>query len=149
MATKTTWILVADGARARIFKRQGAGGALLLAPEDNFVHEVERTHDMGSERPGRVVESSGGAHHAIAPRADWNRQGKQQFAERLAKHLDAAAERKEFDRLILVAPPRVLGDLRASLGRHAREHLAGELDKDLTALGTAEIGERLAQAELG
>ncbi len=148
MTRKTTWILVADGGRARILKQSAPGGALHGAPDDAFEHEVVPAHEMGSERPGRVNERAGAGHHAIEPRVDWRREGKQQFAQKLAQLLETAAERNEFDRLILVAPPRVIGDLRASLGRHAKAKIAAEFEKDLTALNPQEIAERLAAAEL-
>jgi protein required for attachment to host cells len=43
------------------------------------------------------------------------------------------------DRLVLVAPPQVLGDLRQALGAHGKGKLAGEINKDLTNLEAAEL----------
>src|SRR5579885_3335077 len=148
MKAKTIWILVADGAHARVFERVGATAGLRLAANGAFEHKVERTHEMGSERPGRAVESVGGARHAVEPRVDWSEQEKQRFAARLAAHLEERAQREGFDRLVLVAPPRFLGALRAELGAHARARLAGRLDKDLTELAPGDIEGRLAEAAL-
>ncbi len=148
MKRKTTWVLVADGARGRILAREGAAAGLRVRPEGEFKHEVHRTRELGTDRPGRVQESANAAHHAIAPHVDLSRQEKRQFARTLAEFLEKGAQRHAFDRLVLVAPPRALGDLRAALGRHARERLAGELANDLTELSPSDIEARLIHAEL-
>lgn len=148
MKPKVTWILVADGSRGRIYRREGEKAGLQTALDQEFSHEVRRMSEMGTERPGKVRESGNSAHHAIAPRADWTRQEKQQFAGQLAGVIEEHAQRKEFDRLILVAPPQTLGDLRAALGKLAQERLVGELGKDLTALPVKDLEAHLQAANL-
>jgi len=148
MKAKVTWVLVADGARARILARNGAEGKLELLPEGSFVHEVHRVAELGTDRPGRGHESANAAHHAIESRVDWRREGKHIFARRLADFLEQKAVEKAFDRLILVAPPPFIGDLRDTIGREARVRLVGELTKDLTKLRPDEIGARLARGQL-
>ena len=46
--------------------------------------------------------------------------------------MTASADRGAFQRLILVAPPRALGELRDSLPEAVRDRVVGELDLDLT-----------------
>ncbi|MGE5145890.1 MAG: host attachment protein [Candidatus Eiseniibacteriota bacterium] len=142
------WVLVADGKRARVLKQAGTMGDLEAVPGGTFEHALHKTSDLGSDKPGRVQESVGGAHHAVTPKSDYHREEKHQFARDLAKFLEHAAERKEYDRLILVAAPRTLGDLREALGKHARDLISGELDKDLTEMTVADIAKRLVQAAL-
>ena len=48
--------------------------------------------------------------------------------------IDKAAAAEQFDRLVVVAPPHVLGDLRKALHKKSDALLAGELHKDLTHL---------------
>jgi len=148
MRPRTTWVLVADGARARAFARQGVGGSLAAIPEGTFSHEVERVADLGTDRPGRVRESANAAHHAIASRSDWRRDGKRDFAHRLAEWLEKGAHAHAYDHLVLVATPRTLGDFRDALGPEARERLSGELAKDLTAQPVAAIEAHLLRAQL-
>ena len=62
---------------------------------------------------------------------------KRDFAEHLARQLEASVE--SYARLILVAPPGFLGDLRAALGDAARRKLTGTLDKDLVRARLAEV----------
>ena len=148
MKSTRTWVLVADGKRARVLAQAGTMSALEAMTGATFENELHKTSDVRTDSAGRVHESVGGAHHAVAARTDWHREEKHQFARSLAKYLDDAAERNEYDRLILVAAPRTLGDLREALGRHAQVRLAGALDKDLTEMTAADVGARLVQAAL-
>ncbi len=148
MRPKVIWVLVADGARGRILERKDATSSLLPMPGGEFHQEIHQARELGTDRPGRVQESASAAHHAISPRTDRSRVEKETFARKLSDALEAAAQRGAFDKLILIAPPRTLGDLHASLGRRSRERLAGTLEKDLTALNPTEIEARLKQAEL-
>jgi protein required for attachment to host cells len=58
--------------------------------------------------------------------------------------INEAAERKEFDRLILVAPPKTLGDLRANLSQRASGLVSGELDRDLVNTPVSKLEDHLA-----
>ncbi len=148
MKAKVTWVLVADGAHARILALSGGGGALQQIPDGSFANDVKRVSELGTERPGRVRESANAAHHAVAPRVDWRQEGKRAFAHRLAEILEQKCVGKAFDHLVLVAAPHFLGDLRGSIGEETRKRLKGELDKDLTKLPLAEIQSRLLGAQL-
>lgn len=129
----TTWIVVADGARAFIAANQGPGSGLTLVPGSAQEQDLQSTTEMGSEKPGRSFTSArSGTRHGIEPRVDWHRFEKQKFAHGIAKLLDAARLRKAFQHLILVAPPETLGELRASLDKQTQALVSGEVAKDLT-----------------
>lgn len=144
--TKTTWILVADGAKARILERRAPGGPLTPVSNQCFTEFEARqsTRETGTDRPGRVHESADVARHAMEPRVDWHRFAKEQFAKRVADALESAAKRHKFEALILIAPPRTLGDLRGVLGRNAASLVESEVGRDLTNLPDHELPEHLA-----
>ncbi len=148
MPTKpaTTWVLVADGAKARLLERIGVDAPLTPASDKCFSEPEARapTRDIGADRPGRVHESADTARHAMAPRVDWHRYAKEQFAKSVAGALEQAALAKKYEALILVAPPQALGDLRSALGQHAKALVAGEIAKDLTNLPDHELPAHLA-----
>lgn len=141
-ATKT-WIVVADGAGARLFLNTGPGKGLQELPDGRMRTALETTRSQGSDRPGRVHDRMGEGRHGMEPRVDWHEQQKQHFARDLAERLDGAAAEKAFDRLILVAPPKPLGALRAALGAAASRLVTGELPKDLMRASEEEILDRL------
>jgi protein required for attachment to host cells len=97
------------------------------------------TRELGADRPGRAQESVGGARHALAPRIDWHRQQKEAFVRAVARRLDAEAASGEFERLILVAPPETLGEIRATLKPATRKLVAAEIAKDLTHVPIPEL----------
>ena len=142
--TKRTWILVADGARAMIVLNEGPGRGLKTVPGREIKIENPPTRDLGSDRPGRAQESIGGARHAIAPRADWHDQRKEEFARAVARTLDTDAAGGRFDRLVLIAPPATLGHIRAALKPATRKLVEGEINKDLTHLPVDELAPHLA-----
>lgn len=135
--------LVADGQHARFLQRAAPGGVWLELVERAVEVANPRSHERGSERPGRSHESASSARHAIEPRTDPHRAAKTAFAKHLAERLEAEAA--SYAGLILVAPPAFLGDLRAELGHAARSKLLGTLDKDLTRLPMAELVPHLAE----
>lgn len=141
VTTKTTWILVADGAKARILERTAPGGPLASATGQCLAETEARlpTREIGTERPGRVHESADVMRHAMAPRVDWRRFAKAHFAKTVAGALEKAALDGKYQALILIAPPQALGDLREALGPHARALVAGEISKDLTNLPDHEL----------
>lgn len=128
---RTTWIVVADGARALILANQGPGSG--LSPVFNRAQDLPKTSELGADKPGRSFSSaSTGTRSAMEPRVDWHQFEKQRFARGIADLLDDARNRHAFDSLILVAPPETLGELRAALDKHTQAMVAGELAKDLT-----------------
>ena len=108
MKAARTWIVVADGARARFFENCGPGKGMAPLSDGEKQGSHSTTREIGSDRPGRVHGRMGPGRHAMAPRVDWHEQQKQDFLKALAARLDRAAARKAFDRLILVAPAKAL-----------------------------------------
>lgn len=142
-----TWIVVADGARAHVVRQTGAGAALESVPGEEFVNPSHgRTSDLGGDKPGRVADSSHlGTRHAIE-QVDWHRFEKKKFARSVAEHIERAAEAKSFDKLVLVAPPETLGELRAHLGKHGTAKVTSEIAKDLTHVPVDQIASHLGDA---
>lgn len=140
MKGKTTWICVADAAGATLYRSDGPGTPFRTL--ERLLPEVfEDEHQKG----GRVHESADTSRHAMEPRSDPEKLEKRQFADAVANRIDAAAAVEGFDRLILVAPPRFLGDLRQALGEKSRKATVLEVNKDLTRLDPAALRERLAE----
>jgi protein required for attachment to host cells len=138
---KTSWIVVADGSRARILTNQGPGTGLALLAEHEAPQARAHTAELGADKPGRSLDSATPARHAMEPRVDWQRQEKERFVSRLAGELAGARDR--FDALVLVAPPRVMGELQRRLDEPTRAKLSGELQKDLTWVAVPELAAHL------
>jgi protein required for attachment to host cells len=144
MKPTITWILIADGARARIFANLGPGKG--ISPVEGGVLKSDHapSRDIASDRPGRTFESANVTRHAIDPAKDPHRELKRDFAARLSAFIEERLTEKAFDRLILVAPPVTLGDIRSALSKPVKERVAAELDNDLTNTPVDELPKRLA-----
>ena len=136
--SKKTWIIVADGTRARILANDGPGSGLHDALNADFVSDNRKSRDIVSDRPGRSKGGAGGR-HAMEPKVDSHQYEKQQFAKEVANHINDACQRSEFASLILVAPPKTLGELRNALDKSALSKISAELDKDLTKVAIHEL----------
>lgn len=142
---KTCWIVVADGTRARILANDGPGCGLRNTSNIDFVADNRKSRDIVSDRPGR---SKGGAsgRHAIEPRVESHQYVKQLFAKEMAKRINDACRRGDFDSLILVAPPQTLGELRSALDKPALSKVTAELGKDLTKVAVHDLSQHFEGA---
>jgi protein required for attachment to host cells len=141
MRKTKTWVVVADGSRARLFINDGPGKGLRLLQNGNIASEHPPTREISTDRPGRTFDSTGGGRHAMEPPSDSHRHAKRAFAQDLAARLNQAQKQNAFDRIVLIAPPQALGDLRATLSPGVRDRVSGELNKDLTHLKDDELVE--------
>jgi protein required for attachment to host cells len=144
MKPRTTWIVLADGMHARVLRQDKHGAPLVPALDHELyepaVHGFSR--DLKSDAPGRAFDTGG--RHAMEPRTDPKTHEKQLFAARVAELINTAADQKTFDQLILVAPPKTLGELRAQLDAHARKLVIGEVPRDLLKIPATELPAHLA-----
>lgn len=144
MKPTVTWIVVADGARARIFVNRGPGKGLELSGRE-LTAEHQRTSDIVRDRLPRTHESVGHARHAIEPRVDPHQEAKREFTEHLAQQLDQSAAERAFDRFVIVAPPKMLGDFRKAMSNRLQPLLHSEVAKDLTKASAKEVADHLAE----
>lgn len=138
-----TWIVVADGVRCRIVANTGPGRGVEPLPDMDFRGEQRRLRDIMADRPGRTFDSAGKGRHAMTYSSDPVREDERHFARTLVDLLEVELAANAFDRLILVAPPRTLGDLRAMLAKQVRERVHHEVPKDLTRLPFGDLAKHL------
>lgn len=124
-------IVVADQAQAIFYDST----SLRAAPREvaRISDPAARLHDrdLVSDRPGRSYESVGGARHAIEREDGPRHRESVRFARRIARRLDAARRKDEFEQLIVVAGPPFLGLVREELSRPTRARVVHEIRKDL------------------
>lgn len=145
MRHKVTWVLIADGARARIVALEQKGGTLDVVEKHEFSAEAPPSRELGRDRPARVHESVGQIRHAIEPKHDPHRELKRDFAAELAAFLEDRLRDREFDQLVVAAAPVTLGDLRQVFSDDLKSVVVAEAAKDLTKVPNSEVAEHLAQ----
>lgn len=141
----TSWIVVADGSKADIYTYDGPAQGLTLVTHTDHPESRKSSREHMADRPGRSFDSAGGGQrHAMAPPTDAHALEKAKFVHELCETIDAAATSGRFERLYLVAPPAILGQLRAGLSKQALDRIAGELHKDLTNIPSRDLPEHLS-----
>lgn len=127
-----TWVLVADGAKARLFA---------IAEKDNSIVEIEDRlnpegtasgRELSRDRPPSTHDRFGHGRHNIEPHTGL----RQKSAEVFARELNDALERGRLDhryrKVVLIAPAHFLGTLNAALNKHVHACVIAELPKNLT-----------------
>lgn len=140
---KITWIVLADGSRARVVKRRDDIAGFDVVADLSSTEAHVPSHLIGSERLGRIRESGNAAHHAIEPRVDPHQERLTAFLRSVADYLNEQSAAKTFDHLILFAPPHALGELRNMLDVAAKAKVLAEAPKDLTKLPIEELPKHL------
>lgn len=141
MKQTRTWILVADGACARFLALAEGRGIAKAIPGLEMRHHAPSTRDLGRSKPARVIESVGSAKHGIEPRFDLHEREEADFLKMVMQKTEEALQKSEFDRLVMVAPPRALGILRSLASASLNAHKILDIDLDLTKHTEAEIAD--------
>jgi protein required for attachment to host cells len=139
-----TWIVVCDASRARLFSKGEDSGAWVAFEE--LTHPASRAKgiDLVSDRSGRVQQSQAKVMRpGMDPRTDPRTVESERFAAEIATLLDRAHANQAFERLVIVAPARFLGQLRAELSDRLRKAVYATLEKDYTQLDARTISDRV------
>lgn len=133
-------IIVADRESA-LFFRHGFPGAPLEP-----VGEVQRASqgDRPADRPGRIFQSVNMARSSTEPTTSIQQAERQAMAAEIVARAHAALDADDVDRLVLIAEPKLLGELRQALRKSARERVVLELDRNLTKTDANTLARRLS-----
>ena len=136
-----TWLLVADGRRARVLI-EPRRGAQLSAPDDWDMQISEDDMYDAQDRPPRSFDRVGAGRHAVE-RRDLHEAEEENFLQRVADRLAEAEKQAAFAHLAIAAPPRALGLLRGKLTKHVQSRVRAEEAKDVVSETTPALQERL------
>jgi protein required for attachment to host cells len=145
-------IVTADQAEARYFDAMGIRGPLKQI--GTLRNPAARLHarDLNADRAGRTIARAvggapgrrGGRRHAFAGEGDSRHRSVKMFARRIALDLDVARRAGRFNRLVIVAGPVLLGELRAALSPATRACVVQSVDKDLVHEGRSDVSRYLS-----
>jgi protein required for attachment to host cells len=125
------WVVVADGEKALFLWNAGDTTYPNLQVVKGMEQENPPTREQGVERPGRYAGMST-PHNSAFEETDWHRLGKARFADEIATRLYKMAHRGDFQEIVLVAPPVVLGEIRKKLHQEVAGKVVAEIPKTLT-----------------
>ncbi len=133
-----TWIVVADANGARILR---------FAKRTEAWQQIEHIRSGGAGAPETADFATKASQHKGALHAHGEAVPKETKERHLAHAIAHALERgmvdNLFDALVLVAPPKLLGELRENLSRGLQKKVLAELPKDFVHLDSEELARRL------
>jgi protein required for attachment to host cells len=138
---KPTWIVIADGSRARLFEQ--------TAPDERWrelrawVNPASRlrTESLAFDQLGRASKGQPGA-ISFVPRTTPRQREHRRFAHELARHLDLGVRSGQCDGLVLIASRSMLGELRQALPVQAAKRVRWSAPVDLTSFSGRELETR-------
>ncbi len=140
-----SYVLVADGRKMLFFTNEGDA----YAPNLRVVRMREKENpphfDQATDLAGRAANTTdrrGGSFEEV----DFHQLEEDRFASDVAEMLKTRALANEYEKLIIVAPPKTLGELRKHYHKEVEHRITGELAKDLTRHPVSEI-ERILSSE--
>lgn len=162
-------VVVADGRKMLFLRNEGDA----TAPNLQVEHAEERPNPKDGDQktdaaggasstqsgPGAPNVAQGGSGHAqgggaqFAPsrgtfeETDFHQLEEDRFAADTAELLKKRALSNEFEKLIIIAPPKTLGELRKHYHKEVSNRLEAELAKDLTGHTIPDIEKALLAAD--
>lgn len=138
------FVVVADGQKMLFFRNEGDAEFPKLS--------VERKREQDNPPNAEHKTDEAGRRHAQGPgrsayeETDFHQLEEDRFAAETAEMLKRRALNNEFESLVVVAPPKTLGELRKHYHKEVEKRLLGEVAKDLTGHPVEEI-EKILQAQ--
>jgi protein required for attachment to host cells len=128
-----------------VFENTGPGKGVKRAAISEKASPHRAAREIMADKPGRAFDSKGQGRHAMEPHTDPVKVEMRQFLAEVVGDLARAHRDKKFDRLVLIAPPASLGELRKLLPPELATLVVGEIDKDLTHADGIELTRHLGE----
>ncbi|HEX8554554.1 MAG TPA: host attachment family protein [Sphingomonas sp.] len=163
-----TMVVVVDGRKALFLRNEGDVDAPNLVVENAREQKNPADHEQARDasgtarstqsgpgapsvaRNGSMHARGGGAQFAPArgtfEETDLHQQAEDRFAQETADMLKDRAMAKDFEKLIIIAPPKTLGELRKCYHKEVQTRVTAELAKDLTGHSIPDIEAALLKA---
>ena len=137
-------VFVGDGQKALFLRNAGDADLPNFATERVFTDQNPPTHEQGTDRPGRSFKRAGTNLRSSVEETDWHELEKERFVARVAAALEQLVRAEKVKKIVIVAPPRTLAELRRAFHADVKKRIIAEIDKDLTKLPIGEIEKHLA-----
>ncbi|MGB7481691.1 MAG: host attachment protein [Burkholderiaceae bacterium] len=135
-----TWIVVADGSRARIFERRQHNQP--LQEIEDFVNEGGRAdnEELRSDGSGRFFGKNGRAQgDTFEPSILPKEREAENFSRTIADYLERGRNEHRYEQIYLIAAPKFLGYLRGNMKRPLEKMVEAELAKDISTAKLEQI----------
>jgi len=146
---KSTWIVLANAARARILEREPDRGRLDELTDLVHPQSREKAVELVSDREGHAQKAHGDPGHAgtaFQPHTEPRQKEHAVFAAEISHYLEAAVTQGRCPGLVLIASDPFLGVLKAHLGGAAARVVSAAIPRDLTSFSGTDLAHRVTEA---
>jgi protein required for attachment to host cells len=137
-------VAVVDGHKAIILRNAGDAVFPNLVVLEAREHAQPPDRELHTDRPGRVHQSATSSRSSVEV-TDRHDEAERTFVNGVSARLDELISAGSHCGLIVVAPPRALGFIRAAYSPAVRSALRAELDHDWVHYTAYEIEKRLTR----
>ena len=136
-------ILVADGRKLLFLRNHGDAAQLDLRTEAHDQRDDAKDREMKTDAPGLTAQSGGFGRPAM-DETDFHQQAEDQWARDAADMLNRRALANDYDALVVVAPPKTLGELRKHFHKETEKRIVATFNKEMTDRPIDQIEDLLA-----
>ena len=135
-------VLVADGKKTLFLRNHGDSGMIDLRTESHDVRADPMDRDIKTDAPGAQHASAGFGRDTMEE-TDFHQQGEDRWIRDAAEEVNRRALTNDFDALVVVVPPKALGQFRKKLHKEAERRLILTINKEMTDRPIPDIEELL------
>jgi protein required for attachment to host cells len=136
-------VLVADGRKMLFLRNHGDENQIDLRTEAHEEREDRKDREIKTDAPGAIGQSAGYSGRVAYEETDFHQQEEDRWAKDAAEQLKKRALANDFDSLVLIAPPKILGVLRKELHKEVERRIVLTLNKEMTDRPIPDIEELL------
>lgn len=122
-------VMLADGRKSLFLRNEGDADYPNLVVEDQRAQPGLDDRELKTDAPGRAMNQVGGGLNSYEE-PDYHQIEEDRFARDMAEVLKAKVQKNGDADIIVVAPPRTLGELRQAYDHSVADRIVAELDKD-------------------
>lgn len=137
-------MFVGDGQKALFLRNKGDEKLPNFTAVRVFSEKNPPSREQGTDRPGRGFARAGTHRRSGMAATDWHELEKERFVERAASAIGQLVRAEDIKSIVIVAPSRVLSELRRALPDEIATRVIAELEKDLTRHPVGDIEKHLA-----
>ncbi|MDC7677736.1 host attachment protein [Asticcacaulis machinosus] len=162
--TAVSWVLVASGKSATVYGRETDNAEVPTTAQPNRpgtietrqslkavdglswqAQSAEAIYDVNPDKLGRVFQSYSSQRSMSEPPIDARQEVKLDLMKTAAEAINGAHLAGRFERLTVIAPAKLLGELRKLFSKGVLATIEAEIPKDLTAESPHQLASHLTE----
>ena len=121
-----TLVLVTDGRKMLFLRNEGDTEHMNLQVETKRRRDDSPERDLGTDEPGSVFQS-GSPGRSSYEETDFHQLEEDRWVHEAADLVNSRALKNDFDELVIIAPPKALGELRPKLHKETEKESPPEV----------------------